>query len=641
MSDRRSKRRCVTVKSQVPSAIHYVGYVEDDETPEMIMKKFEELERIKKAAQERRQQAGTAGTSGAAAGPAAVQPAATSPDPNQPPAALTSTSTANGGEDAGSGSGAAAGAGAGAGPSGAPQGRTDPAPAGAPAAAGASAGACPAPSPALLDAADAGAPPPPPPPSAAPADESQHALDDEALLEVFKQTSVFNVRSALANNDLLMEGEHNAMHGRDQGGYGGYGYGYGGDVAYGMEDLVYGAGGGDSDLEDEELQGFWSDEDYEVGGKGGAGRDAAAAARRRRAASAGGGGGGGQRSGGGAAAPRQPRAPGAGGQSRHMVHQVVTQYNRDTNALIRRRIRVGSAGGAAAAGALAGGCGLVQLRIPPPPLPLSWGRTVRPYVPPEPIPPPEPLEARPAAAAAAPPPAPPEPKEEGAEGADAAAAAATAATAAAAAAAAAEAAAAECRGYEAADLTRFPFDKALAGKTYQCIMVNAGWQPADAADAFERGEEAAVLERLRSVPIPKLCPKGFIMVWAHKGLLQAVCRALAGWGYVYVENLTWVHMSPANAIAGLPGRHFRRSHSTLLMFRREGEGRDIELRHQRNPDVVFDCVRCLPEGGGWDAPAEVLTAVETLLPAAKGAFLELWAQRGVRRPGWDHIAEVC
>lgn len=52
---------------------------------------------------------------------------------------------------------------------------------------------------------------------------------------------------------------------------------------------------------------------------------------------------------------------------------------------------------------------------------------------------------------------------------------------------------------------------------------------------------------------------------------QAVCRALSGWGYVYVENLTWVHMTPANAIAGLPGRHFRRSHSTLLMFRREGE----------------------------------------------------------------------
>jgi len=38
-----------------PSSVHYVGYVQDDETPEMIMKKFEEMERIravKAAAQE-------------------------------------------------------------------------------------------------------------------------------------------------------------------------------------------------------------------------------------------------------------------------------------------------------------------------------------------------------------------------------------------------------------------------------------------------------------------------------------------------------------------------------------------------------------------------------------------------------------
>lgn len=33
--------------SHLPSAAHYVGYVEDDETPEMIMKKFEEFEKVR------------------------------------------------------------------------------------------------------------------------------------------------------------------------------------------------------------------------------------------------------------------------------------------------------------------------------------------------------------------------------------------------------------------------------------------------------------------------------------------------------------------------------------------------------------------------------------------------------------------
>lgn len=43
--DRRPKRRC-TQRKNVPSTAHYVGYVEDNETPEMIMHKFEQLEAV-------------------------------------------------------------------------------------------------------------------------------------------------------------------------------------------------------------------------------------------------------------------------------------------------------------------------------------------------------------------------------------------------------------------------------------------------------------------------------------------------------------------------------------------------------------------------------------------------------------------
>lgn len=32
-------------------------------------------------------------------------------------------------------------------------------------------------------------------------------------------------------------------------------------------------------------------------------------------------------------------------------------------------------------------------------------------------------------------------------------------------------------------------------------------------------------------------------------------------------------------------------------------------------------------------------AIETLLPTCKGRFLELWAPRSVKRPGWTHIVE--
>jgi hypothetical protein len=153
----------------------------------------------------------------------------------------------------------------------------------------------------------------------------------------------------------------------------------------------------------------------------------------------------------------------------------------------------------------------------------------------------------------------------------------------------------------------------------------------------------------------------------------------------------------------------------LLLLLRAGEGRDIELRHQRTPDVIFDCVRAvagepdmlpaaryisdcalsslcflsqpaacrrrvcymsslstatgaaeLPAAGmlrmlllllpglfvaaalpcsgavvgrEWDVPAQVFTAIETMLPTGKGLFLELWAAAEAGRAGWTHIVE--
>lgn len=40
-------RRRMSRPSQLPSAAYYVGYVEEGETPQMIMKKFEELEKVR------------------------------------------------------------------------------------------------------------------------------------------------------------------------------------------------------------------------------------------------------------------------------------------------------------------------------------------------------------------------------------------------------------------------------------------------------------------------------------------------------------------------------------------------------------------------------------------------------------------
>jgi len=48
---------------------------------------------------------------------------------------------------------------------------------------------------------------------------------------------------------------------------------------------------------------------------------------------------------------------------------IITHYNRDTHAFIRRRVRVADPDA------------ILQLRLPPPPLPLSWGKAIKPYRP--------------------------------------------------------------------------------------------------------------------------------------------------------------------------------------------------------------------------------------------------------------------
>ncbi len=52
-----------------------------------------------------------------------------------------------------------------------------------------------------------------------------------------------------------------------------------------------------------------------------------------------------------------------------------------------------------------------------------------------------------------------------------------------------------------------------------------------------------------------------------------ICVQLYAWGYTYVENLTWVWLAANNSVMRLPSTYCRRSHLTLLMFRKEGKHR--------------------------------------------------------------------
>lgn len=179
---------------------------------------------------------------------------------------------------------------------------------------------------------------------------------------------------------------------------------------------------------------------------------------------------------------------------------------------------------------------------------------------------------------------------------------------------------------------------------------------------------AVTPKHVAELGLPQLCPLGFVFVWVEKEVLDQVVDVLVRLKYVYVENLTWVMMQPNNRVVEADAPFIGRSHRTLLIFRRDTrefpKGKEIELRHQRSPDVEVQVVntaagaRALLAGimrprrlvsraalcadGRLLTPEAAYVAIETLLPGGytpgqPGRFLELWGHAEHKRAGWTHV----
>ncbi|KAJ2877339.1 hypothetical protein FB639_003811 [Coemansia asiatica] len=155
------------------------------------------------------------------------------------------------------------------------------------------------------------------------------------------------------------------------------------------------------------------------------------------------------------------------------------------------------------------------------------------------------------------------------------------------------------------------------------------------------------IKELRAIPVHKmLVPGAFLFTWCEKELLPDMCEiAEQEWGLKYVENFCWVRHLTNNHIARLPSDYFCRSKVTLLIFRREG---DLEMRHQRSPDSVFDFVKPRMPGDLNDRkPDFAYTVIETLLPRAlctpelpnPDRLLQLWMPADSHRTHWTTIIQ--
>lgn len=62
--------------------------------------------------------------------------------------------------------------------------------------------------------------------------------------------------------------------------------------------------------------------------------------------------------------------------------------------------------------------------------------------------------------------------------------------------------------------------------------------------------------------------------------------------FVYVENITWVTVTVDNRPAVEENKYLGKAKKIVLVLRKVGQGAyPLQLKHQRNPDVVFDLCR--------------------------------------------------
>ncbi|KAG0166308.1 hypothetical protein DFQ30_007343 [Apophysomyces sp. BC1015] len=122
------------------------------------------------------------------------------------------------------------------------------------------------------------------------------------------------------------------------------------------------------------------------------------------------------------------------------------------------------------------------------------------------------------------------------------------------------------------------------------------------------------IDELAKLNVPEIVSAGFLFIWLEKEWLQRIVRIASKWGFKYVENFCWIKKNINNQIHRSEYTYFNKSKLSLLIFRKEG---DIELRHQRNPDCVFDYVKpLLPDEVTEKKPAFMYDVIETLLPTA-------------------------
>jgi N6-adenosine-specific RNA methylase IME4 len=129
------------------------------------------------------------------------------------------------------------------------------------------------------------------------------------------------------------------------------------------------------------------------------------------------------------------------------------------------------------------------------------------------------------------------------------------------------------------------------------------------------------VKQLQSIVIDNYIVRGFLFIWCNdKAEIASLFDFAHSFGFKYCENICWIRMTLENKLATKQSTWVNECKTSCFVFRKFKDS-EMELRHQRNSDCIFDWERA-----DGSKPAQVFSIVETLLPVKQQeqvVFLEV------------------
>ena len=116
--------------------------------------------------------------------------------------------------------------------------------------------------------------------------------------------------------------------------------------------------------------------------------------------------------------------------------------------------------------------------------------------------------------------------------------------------------------------------------------------------------------------------RGYCFVWVEKKHTVEIIKIMKDFEFEYVDSMCWVKQNLNQTFSTTHSELFPKAKLSLFIFRKMNAlTKEIDLKHQRNPDVVFDFEKDNPR----ERPPIVFHIIETLL-CSSNRFLELWSE---------------